>query len=534
MDLQIPEFLASSSPLTVAERANINQLLDTSNNEISRLSAAIDKLVLEKERLQANVASYKAILAPIRLLPEDMLREIFVSCLPSEEAASTAITDAPLLLGRVCRSWREIALSTPELWTSIHIQFLFETDTLRLCDEAHAWIARSGTCPLTIRVTWNTVTDDPVPGNFIDSLTIFSKRWRSIEIQAPPQWMASLRSLSKSDVPRLERFNYSATPGAYNDGQVSETLWQSLDILEGERLHDVTLNNTWVQNPIAATSKINFEQLARLDLSFGFRFTSQHAADILTRCPNLIACHLLMASSYPTEPTARFAPITLLHLSSLTIELCQTYPDATPSDNEILGHFFSNLTLPQLNSFSHNLGQYHICPWTGLARASPIENLDLSLSDFGDPAVLEYLRTSTSLKRLKFSAWPSFAQEYAPGVDPLAPLMAIDNASDVVCPFLEVLELPSFGFSEEVFVELVRQRAALRDSEGKAHLKVVRADFHCNVQLDILSQLDDLMASGLSLSVSYRPLIRPEDMIHYWPCQLPDLGWPHKIGRFFG
>ncbi|KAJ7581434.1 hypothetical protein C8J56DRAFT_895852 [Mycena floridula] len=512
--------------LTAAERAHINQLLDTSNDEISRLSAAIDKLVLERERLQSNVASYRAILAPIRLLPEDMLREIFVSCLPSNKAASTAITDAPLLLGRICRSWREIALSTPALWASIHVRFPFKTGTnslraQRLCDEAHAWIARSGTCPLTIRVTMTWRNEDHISGNFVDSLSILSKRWRSIEVEAPPDWLPSLKSLSQNDVPRLERFSYSVTPGIIGDGRVSETLGQSLDILGGAELRDVTLENTCVQNPVAATSKINFEQLTRLVLNVGSQFTLLNAAAILTCCPNLIACRLSITSPH-SDTTSKFTPITLLHLSSLTIELVTAY--STP-DDVIFSSFFSNLTLPQLTSFSHTLGQCRIHSWIELARATPIENLALSLVDFDHPAVLEYLRTSTSLKRLKLDAWPYPDQNDQPvaGMDQLASIMDVD---DPACPFLEVLEFTIFGFPEEAFVQLVRRRAALRDSQGKAHLKVVRARFHRNVELDILSQLDDLVASGLSLSVSHNPLMRLEDLIHYWPYQLPELEWP--------
>ncbi|KAJ7592785.1 hypothetical protein C8J56DRAFT_1045245 [Mycena floridula] len=100
--------------------------------------------------------------------------------------------------------------------------------------------------------------------------------------------------------------------------------------------------------------------------------------------------------------------------------------------------------------------------------------------------------------------------------------MAIDNASDVVCPFLEVLELPNFQFSDQIFVKLVKRR---RNSEGKSHLKVVRANFNgsSGIQLDVLSQLDELVASGLSMSISYYRFMRPEDMVRYWPCRLPAL-----------
>ncbi|KAJ7592872.1 hypothetical protein C8J56DRAFT_484188 [Mycena floridula] len=508
MHLNIPELLASNSLPTEAERVHLNQLLDTSNEEISRLTVAIDKLVLEREKLRSNVVTYKAALAPIRLLPEDMLREIFVSCLPSNKAAATTIKDAPLLLGRICRSWRELALSTPELWASIRIQFLQEFNSLRvqrLCNEAHDWIARSGTCPLTIEVTCR--NEDPVAHNFLDSLTKLSKRWRSIEIDAPVDWMPSLVSLSKSDVPRLERFRHFATEMSM--GSQIDTFWQLLGILEGERLCD-----------------INFGQLTRLELNAGSELTSRDAADILKRCPDLVACRLSIAIPQSTDLAWRFAPVTLVQLVSLTIDLAFSFPGETSSDDIVFQAFFSNLDLPQLTSFSPSMGPY--ISWITLARASPIENLTLSLSDLTHQSVLEYLRTSTSLKRLRFNTWPSMTPDNMPGPE-LNLFMAIDDANAVICPFLEVLELPFFGFSEEIFVKLVKRRAALEDSEGKAHLKVVRANFTASgfgIQLDILSQLDDLLTSGLSLSISYYQYLKPEDRIAYWPCQLPEMDWP--------
>ncbi|KAJ7592815.1 hypothetical protein C8J56DRAFT_1161846 [Mycena floridula] len=520
MHLDIPELLASSSLPTGAERAYLNQLLDTSNDEISRLTAAIDELVVEREKLQANVVAYKAVLAPIRLLPEDMLREIFINCLPSNKPAAIAITDAPLLLGRICRSWRDLALSTSELWASIHVQFSHQLDPLRarrLCDEAHVWIARSGTCPLTIAVTCR--KEDPAANNFLDSLTKLSKRWRSIDIEAPTDWMLSLISLSKSDVPRLERVRHFAT------GVPMESQSESLGILEGERLRDVSLQNSGLRNSLSATSKINFGQLTRLELNAGSELTSRDAADILKRCPNLVACRLSIASPHSTDVAWRFDPLTLLHLTSFTIDLALIFPSETYPVDVGFQAFFSSLELPRLTSFCPSMGSY--ISWITLARASPIENLTLSLSDLDHQSVLEYLRTSTSLKRLRFNTWPFINPDNTPGTE-MDLFMAIDNASDVICPFLEVLELPCFGFPEEIFVKLVKRRAALKNNEGKSRLKVVRANFNGSggIQLDVVSQLDELVTSGLSLSISYYRLMKPENMIAYWPCQLPELDWP--------
>ncbi|KAJ7661553.1 hypothetical protein DFH06DRAFT_376156 [Mycena polygramma] len=61
-----------------------------------------------------------ALLDPITRLPIELSSDIFLRCLPST-ASSTSHT-APLLLVRICHSWREIAHSTPALWAAMCIE----------------------------------------------------------------------------------------------------------------------------------------------------------------------------------------------------------------------------------------------------------------------------------------------------------------------------------------------------------------------------------------------------------------------------
>lgn len=534
--INIAELLASSSLPTEAERAQLNQLLHSSNDEISRLTAAIDKLVLQREALQRNVASYKAILAPIRLLPEDMLREIFLRCLPCNKAAAPVIADAPLLLGRICRSWRELALSTTALWVSIHVKFSPLLDLprgQRLCKEVQTWLGRSGTCPLTINMEYTRLIDErlnvdlfkDLVVDFIKSLTLDSIRWRSIEITAPSQFLLPLASLSEREVPRLEKFSHSV-PHLQTGTEVGENLWRSLGILEGENLRDVSLRTFMPGNTTLVTSKLKLGQLTRLNLNTGSECTFIYAADILSRCPNLIACSLSITNSQDPGAASHFQPVTLLHLSTFTITFSYYVGELT-TDSIISENFFLNLTLPRLTSFSQNLGAFSIGSWVHLSPTSPIENLALSLSELRDESVLHYLRTSSDLKRLRIENTWSYS--LAPGqMDScLEQLMAIENPNDALCPFLEVLELEGVSIPDDIFVQLIRRRAALVSHAGIAHLKAVYTKFHrTDVDVNVISQLEDLVASGLSLSISYPPYPSWENNTSYWPSKLPELEWP--------
>ncbi|KAJ7592525.1 hypothetical protein C8J56DRAFT_928859 [Mycena floridula] len=467
-----------------------------------------------------------------------MLREIFVHCLPFNKAAATAMTDAPLLLGRICRSWRKISLTTPALWASIHVSFTRKMGSLKveqLCKEAQAWIARSGTCPLTIGLTH--LTEDRLVMEFIQYLTNLSTRWRNIEIIAPAESLTWLASMSKSDVPKLQNFNHMST----GTTQAAETVWPSLNILAGEELQDVGLISPWLQiSSLAATSRINFGQLTRLTLNTASTFMD--VAEILRRCPNLTESEISIR--FPSaDAEQNFAPITLLHLSSFTLLLAS---GVVFNGQVVLDTFFSSFNLPQLTSFAHNMGEYSMVSWIALARMSPIENLTLSLSDFRHESVLHYLRANTLIKRLQITT-SSSAHWDGTEMGSLARLVAIDQASDVLCPFLEVLEvieLEIVGWMADMdmptdeseqsltdadLVKLVQRRAALIGADGKRHLKVVRIKLYHSVDIRVISQLDDVVASGLSLTVSYQPRITPESNACYWPGKPADSDWPRSM-----
>ncbi|KAJ6504582.1 hypothetical protein C8R47DRAFT_151596 [Mycena vitilis] len=80
--------------------------------------ARIAEIKLEINRLQAELDSLtESLTFPILSLPVEITSQIFVHCLP-DSARDVSPLDAPLVLGRVCSVWRNIALSTPQLWTS--------------------------------------------------------------------------------------------------------------------------------------------------------------------------------------------------------------------------------------------------------------------------------------------------------------------------------------------------------------------------------------------------------------------------------
>ncbi|KAJ7487102.1 hypothetical protein FB451DRAFT_1127328 [Mycena latifolia] len=72
------------------------------------------------------------------------MSEIFWFCLPSRPGPLTR--EAPLLLGNICKEWRNVALSTPQLWKYIHLD---EPRSEGICLLLETWLTRGRGCPLS-------------------------------------------------------------------------------------------------------------------------------------------------------------------------------------------------------------------------------------------------------------------------------------------------------------------------------------------------------------------------------------------------
>ncbi|TDL21657.1 hypothetical protein BD410DRAFT_286531 [Rickenella mellea] len=107
----------------------------------------------------------------INKLPVKLLVEIFLFCLPTHRFPTTSRREAPLLLGRVCRIWCSVSLSTPQLWTQLTIadpdwsrmHHGEDSESIRSLNNAwnsdafhrfgiQEWLRRSGNSPFSFRI----------------------------------------------------------------------------------------------------------------------------------------------------------------------------------------------------------------------------------------------------------------------------------------------------------------------------------------------------------------------------------------------
>ncbi|KAJ7486614.1 hypothetical protein FB451DRAFT_1126863 [Mycena latifolia] len=108
------------------------------------------RLTKELENLRQSLAS---IVYPILTLPFELTSEIFLHCLPNTPIEPSPTT-APLLLTRVCKQWRDIALAEGRLWASLQIDGGHSgDDALRAIKD---WVHRAGSFPQShgLAVAW--------------------------------------------------------------------------------------------------------------------------------------------------------------------------------------------------------------------------------------------------------------------------------------------------------------------------------------------------------------------------------------------
>ncbi|KAJ6466405.1 hypothetical protein C8R45DRAFT_877152 [Mycena sanguinolenta] len=145
---------AQNDSATASHRAALAEI----QAEITRFKTYSANYISALEKKQEEVkAKLEAIVYPVLSLPPEITSRIFVECLP-DRGASALVGSAPLLLMRVCRRWKDIALSTPQLWSSLCIEscsgdkIMVRRGTFRGLE---TWFSRAGECPLSLDMRFN-------------------------------------------------------------------------------------------------------------------------------------------------------------------------------------------------------------------------------------------------------------------------------------------------------------------------------------------------------------------------------------------
>ncbi|KAJ6573531.1 hypothetical protein DFH09DRAFT_1362151 [Mycena vulgaris] len=433
--------------------------------EITDLQKAIDKLADERERLGAYVDAHKALLSPIRRLPLDIIEEIFAACIPTHRNCVMSAVEAPVLLGRICSSWRTISLSTPRLWSRLHIAVpkrtpnsaaLFDRKLALRLETAKVWLGRSAQCPLSLSLDCALYTDASSATQIIQALLPFALRWEHVVFVAPSSVLVAFSHLTELDVPILQSVHMSETFD--RDGVIFRA--EALRFLGGSNIHSAYIsgaNFTPLELPLRWNGLTDLS-IIKLWNGRDPILSIEASLQVLSQCPQLRTCRLVVDDeaddSHSDIGESRFE-LPFLHTLVL----------------DCIGD--SSTIIPQLFS-RHSL----------FAAAAPrIESLDLSIEFFSSASLSDFLHgIPLVIREIKFNTYSASDQTPSRilGDEMLELLSPSPDFPTPCCPDLEVLEINCrCSLSENAVLRLINSRTALKRL-------VVR--FAREIGLDIRSQ----------------------------------------------
>lgn len=175
---------------------------------ISHLREALDSLdtqmaalLSQRQELESHLEQAVRSQSPIFRLPEELLSLIFVTGVCDTEDEDPLLVSSLML---VCRYWREVVVSTPELWSTICVG---PHDSL---EKARRRLARSKSVRLDVNINFNPRVDNPstVTESIVHAMDLLRPalwRTRSFRLSVPnrPQAHAALLRCQE-DAPFLE------------------------------------------------------------------------------------------------------------------------------------------------------------------------------------------------------------------------------------------------------------------------------------------------------------------------------------------
>ncbi|KAF8893674.1 hypothetical protein CPB84DRAFT_1783087 [Gymnopilus junonius] len=126
---------------------------DILNDQISQINSSLAALVDERQGLRSQLNNiHQSIVHRLPLEISTIIFSLYVHGLGDpENPTPRKLTDSPLVLGAVCRTWRQIGWSVPYLWTSLTMELGPRIGPTRI-QLATTWLCRSGQTPLSIKL----------------------------------------------------------------------------------------------------------------------------------------------------------------------------------------------------------------------------------------------------------------------------------------------------------------------------------------------------------------------------------------------
>ncbi|KAJ7154905.1 hypothetical protein C8R43DRAFT_1000684 [Mycena crocata] len=499
---------------TPAEIEDTQRELASLSTELGRLEELIRDLSARRDEIWKSIELKQALIAPVRQIPDDVLQDIFLACLPTHRNAVMSTTESPLLLGRICSSWRALALATPRIWASLHIHIGFSIqsdDRIRAIAE---WLERSAACPLSLSISDTFPKHphfEPYPSDSYDAAEALLM---GILISTVHRWQdMSLSDLSGScfdafhdiSAPFLRTIRLKHAPDV--------TRWLKLFASPTVRTLELEVALTSEHTPLLLPSLSNITHLSIAhdggDPWWPVGIPSILVFGILQNLTQLVSLNMTISDIWlPDRSTV--LPV----LQSLDLY-------GAPSEIPL---FLEYLIMPSLLHFAADsmvIGRPTPSMWANFCEHSPqVRSLVLSFVSFTRETLRQTLQHLPSLAKLVVTddssgGWNS---NVLLDVDYFLTLLAEPPETNL-CPSLRTLEIRNcLHMTGEALVDFLQARV---DVGGEFHLKIIFTRPANAAVLDV----ERFRQQGLDVSIVEPPSIKPPSSTA-WTGLPEDAEWP--------
>jgi hypothetical protein len=458
----------------------------------------------------------------IERLPDELIIEIFMLCLPDytnywqspRMLQAYQAQDAPLLLCRVCRSWRQLAITTCSLWSTIIYKGSDRDSQLHLL---HLWLSRSGSVPIVVHirlsnarrrvydVDGNITTQPLLPttmSRVVELLMPSIGRWRELRMQGYVD-----NFLPLIDVFPKESLVALAVLEADCGSDKISPLWSAIPRSAPLRFLKLTRCSA-----IPAALQTDPRLIAHVELRGGSSSTLDSYLQPLQMFPNLRHADLYPGLYHRLAHVQR----NLIHvLTIVSFRLVMS--------RRMLEAFITRIYAPALQNLCIDSGSVSLLGITFpvasfmdfMSNSSPpLRQLIIRNFDITDPDFLRTLDLMESLVelRLEMSSHASSAgSNGGTWLHPLLRALCAREAGPIVLPSLQHITLLIQGAKlTDLHVEMIRSRrdSPLLASRNATHLRKVEIGIPSTSTSTLeqdggepLRQLRLMEAEGLSLII---------------------------------
>ncbi|KAJ7069152.1 hypothetical protein C8F01DRAFT_509309 [Mycena amicta] len=493
------------------------------DKEVARLQDLLSATLRTRDELRLAIGAHEALISPMRRAPDDVLRMIFIHSLPNDRNVALSGVEGPLLLGQICHRWRDIALTTPRLWATMHLVLPDDLSKLQILKEmVISWFGKSGAVPLGISMKFSRTRmsrsgTDRVQhalsvSGLLPAFMAVSRRWRSIQlIISRPEDLQLLADLTVEDVPHLQHMELSHDASAFWDSNNPNQQHIELRLLQASGLRSFAFWGAYHLLP----ANVPWANLRYLKLHTS---SSQFSADLISFPFRFLEeCRLLTTLDISVRYDISFSepagsgrgPIQLPHLSELALDM--DLSGTTPRDPQL----FDLLQTPALRSLHLTTYSYGQSP-SALFR--PIPFLQSFMMDLDRLPMVELgpvLDALPLVEELTFIGEPHLPSDQ---VDSVTHTHAVQSDGG----FLEILiathttrRCPALRRLRIFRVSTVRDSGIVtflksRTGDGAVRNEVAQLmHFTCEVfrkkQIEVADEVRVEMRDGLELCLSYLP-----------------------------